>query len=74
MRGYLTPNTLPTEYVCRVLTIPNDIDVLIAVNGQINNLTNVEYWEQFGTITPEEAVAAMNEMWLKYKDSTFTCP
>lgn len=74
MRGYLTPDTLPTAYVCRVLTIPNEIDLIIAVNGQINELTKPENWEQFGTITPEEAAAAMNDMWLKYKDSTYTCP
>lgn len=74
MRGYLTPDTLPTDFVCKVLTIPNDIDVIIAVNGQINNLTKLENWEQFGTITPEEVIAAMNDMWLKFKISTYTCP
>lgn len=74
MRGYLTPETLPTDFVCRVLTIPNDIDVLIAVNGQINELTKIQNWELFGTITPEEVAEAMNQMWLAYKGSDFTCP
>lgn len=74
MRGYLTPDTLPTDYVCRVLTIPNDIDVISAVNGQINEITKPENWQQFGTVTPEEVAAAINDMWLKYIISTYTCP
>ena len=74
MRGYLTPDTLPTSYVCRVLTIPDDIDIVIAVNGAINDLTKPEHWEQFGTITPEEVAEAMNTVFRAYVASTFTCP
>jgi len=72
--AYATPETLPTEYVCRVLTIPNDIDIIIAVNGQINELCQVWNWGKMGAVEPEEVTKAMNDMWRLYKSSTFTCP
>jgi len=64
---YLTGSSIPTaDFICRRLRIPNDIDLIISVNGALDELTNPENWEQFGTATPEEAAAAMDSMFREY--------
>ena len=70
---FLTGNDLPTtDFICRRLVIPNDPDIIAAVNGAIDELTYPHNWEQFGTNTPEETAEAMNEMWFKYRED-FPC-
>lgn len=72
---YLTPETIPTtDFICRRLVIPNDIDIIGAVNGALDELCQPQFWQQFGAVTPEEIAAAMNTMFNSYADSTETCP
>jgi microcystin-dependent protein len=69
---WLTGGKLPAsgDVFCRQLRIPNDLAFIQAVNGALMDLTQPENWEQFGIVTPEEAAAAMFEMYLAYLDST----
>lgn len=59
---YLTPETVPSEVVCRRLRIPNDLTILGAVTGALAELTKPHKWEQDGTVTPDEIAAAMTRM------------
>lgn len=64
---WLTGDTIPTiDFVCRRVVIPNDLALIIAVNGALDELTNAYNWEQFGTVTPDEAATAMNVMFAQY--------
>lgn len=69
--AWLTGNSVPTtDFICRLLIIPNDLALVIAVNGALDELTEVENWEQFGTSTPQECADAMAVMWDKYIESS----
>lgn len=59
MRAWLTPETLPTETICRQLLIPNDIGIIAAVTGALLPLTQRENWELYGEVTPPEIAYAM---------------
>lgn len=59
---YLTPNTLPADTICRVLFIPNSLDWLAQVTGALQELTFAYNWEQFGSVTVDQAVQAMTTM------------
>lgn len=71
---YLAPGDIPTTFVCRRLTIPEDLDIIIAVNGALNELTKAQNWEQTGGATPDEIAALCEVMFRDFIDSTFTCP
>jgi len=65
---YLTGGTIPTaDFICRRLVIPDDLALIIAVNGAIEELTFAYNWEQHGTATPQETAAAMREMFWKFR-------
>lgn len=54
--GYLTPEDFTaTDYTCGRLRIPNNQLFQAAVMGALADLTRPESWEQFGTMTPEDA-------------------
>jgi len=59
---YLTPATLPTDTICRVLFIPNSLDWLAQVTGALQELTFLYNWEEYGAVTPDQAVQAMTTM------------
>lgn len=67
-KGWLTPESGATEYECRPVFIPldDDLSYMAAVNGALNELTKPENWEQFGSVTPEEAAEVMLEMYTQY--------
>lgn len=68
--AWLTGNSIPTtDFICRLLIIPNDLDLIIAVNGALDELTESENWEKFGTVTPQETADVMAVMWDKYIES-----
>lgn len=68
---WLTPDTLPTNaYVCRVLRIPDDPDLVAAVTGALLEMTYVTNWEEFGDQTPEDTAQAMLVMVNDYGRST----
>jgi len=64
---YLTGNTpTPNVFICRRLRIPDDQGFLLAVNGAISTLLKSYNWEQFGTLTPEDAAQLGIDLWLDY--------
>lgn len=59
---YLTPENNPTNLVCRVLLIPDDVQWLAIVNGALSELTYRFNFEQYGSVTPDECVERFSEM------------
>lgn len=66
--AWITPPTIPTsDVICRRLVIPNDPILVAAVNGALLLLIDPANWEQIsGTVSPEDAAAAMQEMYFDY--------
>jgi microcystin-dependent protein len=60
--GYLTPETLPVEVICRQLLIPDDPVFTAAFTGALLPLTHAYNWELYGAITPDEAAAKAFDM------------
>lgn len=64
INGWLTPDTIPTDKVCRVLRIPAEYEYIVpAVMGALLPLTQSENWEMFGSVTPAQMAAAMMQMY-----------
>jgi len=59
---YLTPEEIPEDDDCRPLSIPADSNWLAIVSGALTELTKKYNWQQFGSVTVDEAVARMQEM------------
>lgn len=57
--GYLTPDEIPVETVCRALFIPNDQLIIAAVNGALLELVFPYNWEEYGVVTPAEITEAL---------------
>lgn len=72
-RAWLTPDSIPDPAICRVLHIPNDVGLIIAVSGALDELCYAENWEQFGTVSPEDAAYAMQEMLWRYFNDGSVC-
>jgi microcystin-dependent protein len=67
---WLTPNApTPTEYICRRLRIPNDVDLVAAFNGALVLLTRESNWEAFGSRTPAETAELCQSIFLDYLES-----
>lgn len=66
MGKWLTPPTIPAEKICRVLEIPADRDIVMAVNGALYALTLRSNWQLFGAVTPDEIAVSMLDMWNTY--------
>jgi len=66
---FLIPDTIPTTFRCRVLFIPDDVEILAAVNGQISELLYPQNWEQTGAATPDDMASAMGTMFWDYAQS-----
>jgi hypothetical protein len=65
--GFLTPSTIPAARFCRTISIPHDLNFLMAVGGALKALTEPGNWEQSaGGVTPEAAAEASLEMFLRY--------
>ena len=63
--GWLTPDTIPAEKICRTLSIPAEFEYIVpAVMGALYPLTLEYNWEQHGSITPAQMAAAMLQMYL----------
>lgn len=71
--AWLTPDTIPTATICRRLIIPNELDIITAVNGAIDLLCQAKNWELFGAITPEEIATAMQDMFWQYAETDAAC-
>lgn len=67
---WLTGDVLtPIDFLYRRVRIPNDLALIMAVNGALLDLTKVYNWQEFGDETAEEAAALMSEMFYDYLDS-----
>jgi hypothetical protein len=64
---FLTPNTLPTSFVCRTVKIPDDMEWIEIVNGALSVLTHVRNFELFGSVTPEQCAEVYTEMFWQYQ-------
>lgn len=56
--GYLTPDTNPADTICRVLLIPNDPQFIANVTGALQVLTFPYSYDQYGSLTPDQAAQA----------------
>lgn len=67
---YLTGDVLaPTDFICRRLKIPNDLALIMAVNGAILTLTKSYNWQKFGIETADQAASLMSDMFYDYLES-----
>lgn len=65
--GYLTPDNIPDERLCRSFSIPNDTAWLGTFMGAIAPLLDEETWRKFGTLTPEECAAQWQEIFFSFQ-------
>lgn len=70
---YITPQSIPTPTLCRRLSIPNDIDIIAAVNGALLDLTLPWNWEQVTGVAPDDIAGAMLVMWRKFMTIEVSC-
>lgn len=69
---YRTPANAPTEYVCRRLLIPNNLDWLMLLNGALGTLGVTDFYtETDGGLTADETVSVWLQMVI---DSMDGCP
>lgn len=73
MTGWLSPENLPADTICREIFIPNNIDIIAAVNGALFELTLDENWQEFGAILPAEIAERMLQTWVEFMESTGAC-
>jgi len=66
---YLTPDTPPSGRICRTISIPADWTFLALINGALTELTKVWNWEQFGTLTPQEAADFFQTLFDDFRES-----
>lgn len=67
---YFTPESLPTEYRCRRLRIPDGVDWLSIVNGALAQLTYPYNFEKLNEsdLTPELTAETFTMMFLEYME------
>jgi len=72
--AWLTPDSIPSQTVCRTLTMPADYAGIVAcISGALYSLTLPENWEQFGAVTPQEMADAMLTMYLAWSSQPGEC-
>lgn len=58
---WLTPNSPPPDDERgRCFSVPDDVELIAAVSGALLPLTYAANWEQFGSMTPDEAASIMS--------------
>lgn len=63
MVGYLTPDTIPGTFQCRVLFLPDGEDWLAVITGAIQTLTEPDNWTQWGMLTPQQTADVWLPIW-----------
>lgn len=67
---YFTPPVAPQAFVCRTIRIPDDQNLVAAVNEVLAILTNPEVFKQAdGGLTPEQTCFLTATMWEEYAES-----
>lgn len=64
--AWLTPDNAPTATRCRRIRIPDDETWIAAVSGALTPMIYAYNWEEFGTLTPEQAAERAQAMVLEY--------
>ena len=66
-RAWLTGDIPATgDFICRRLIIPNDLGLIMAVNGALVELTREWNWETFGPLPASGAAALMSQLYEDY--------
>jgi len=73
LSGYLTPDSVPDEFVCRTILIPNDERWVSVVTGALNSLAEARNWQRDGDLLPEEAASAWLPRFDDFCFKTYTC-
>lgn len=60
--GYLTPDSIPANTICRVLFIPDNQEFIGNVTGALQTLTIPENWFPQGALTPQQSADALVDM------------
>lgn len=68
---WLTPETAAGGNLCRRLSIP--VELIHVITGALDQLTNAEAWEPYGTMTPDEAADLCAAMVDEYLQSDGAC-
>lgn len=63
MVGYLTPDSVPGTFQCRVLFLPDGEDWLAVITGAIQTLTEPENWTEWGALTPQQTADVWLPIW-----------
>jgi microcystin-dependent protein len=71
--GYLTPETIPADTICRVVFIPNNAEFIANVTGALQSLVLPENWTLQGAITPDQAAEALLPMFNAFCFREGTC-
>lgn len=71
---FLTPDSVPSDTICRTLVIPNDPTWIAIVNGALSVLMFPYNFQQFGSVTPEDVAYRFGEMWDAYRESECELP
>lgn len=59
MRGFITPDSIPTDTLCVRFSIPDSVEWRALIEGAILALTDVWDWQQIsGHVSPDEAAEA----------------
>lgn len=66
---WLTPDSIPAATRCRVLLIPDEINIYAAVSGALLPLIYEHNWQQFGAVTPAAISLAMESMYTAFLNS-----
>jgi len=62
-KAWLTPDgAIPETLRNRLVSIPDNVDLVTAITGALLPLVNPANWEQYGDLTPDETAALMSEM------------
>lgn len=69
MPGYLTPDTIPAQFFCHRVLIPDSLMWIANVSGALYELASPEAWQEFGAVTPEQAAEAALDILLRYYES-----
>jgi len=63
---YQTADAMPTDFVCRLLRIPNQIHFIEIVNGALSELIKARNFELLGAVTPDEMADKFQTMFFEY--------
>ena len=68
-RVYPAPETMPTEFICRLLRIPDDLRILTAVSDMLAYLGLENVWEESDDVEGWQMQALMSQMFYDYANS-----